>query len=179
MSGSIPIDLQNLTSLSELDLSYNNLHGEVPKQGIFRNLTHFSITGNNNLCGGIPQLHLVLCQTNSVKMNRKRYLKSLTIALASTGALFFLASIIALIQLIRYKHRRKQNSPLQPSIVEEQYERVSYQALANGTNGFSEANLLGKGSFGAVYKCTFQEEGTTAVKVFNLEHSSSTISFVA
>jgi len=55
-------------------------------------------------------------------------------------------------------------------MVEEQYERVSYHALSNGTNGFSEANLLGKGSFGTVYKCAFQDERTVvAVKVFDLQ----------
>jgi len=78
------------------------------------------------------------------------------------------------------KLRRKQHGPFQPPIVDEQYERVSYQEIANGTNGFSEANLLGKGSFGMVYKCNFQDEGTiAAVKVFNLEQSGSTRSFVA
>ena len=65
-------------------------------------------------------------------------------------------------------------------MVEEQLKRVSYHALSNGTNGFSEANLLGKGSFGTVYKCAFQPEGTVvAVKVFDLEQSSSSRSFVA
>jgi serine/threonine protein kinase len=38
--------------------------------------------------------------------------------------------------------------------------------------------LLGKGTFGEVYKCTFPEHGTTAaVKVFNLEQSGSSRSF--
>jgi len=112
------------------------------------------------------------------KKNRTLHLKYLTIALATTGALLLVAILIALIYLI-YK-KDKQRSPSQPSIVEEQYERVSYHALENGTNGFSEANLLGKGSFGAVYKCALQGEGTiVAVKVFKLEQSGSTKSFIA
>ncbi|XP_062186651.1 probable LRR receptor-like serine/threonine-protein kinase At3g47570 [Phragmites australis] len=178
LSGPIPTILQNLTSLSELDLSFNNLQGEVPKEGIFRNLANFSITGNNELCGGIPQLHLAPCHMNSVKKNRKGQLKSLTVALATIGALLFLAFVIVLIQLNYKKLKRRQKSSFQPP--EEQYERVSYNALANGTNGFSEANLLGEGSFGAVYKCTMKDEGTiAAVKVFNLEQAGSARSFVA
>ncbi|KAK8452404.1 hypothetical protein SEVIR_5G103750v4 [Setaria viridis] len=180
LSGPIPSVLQNLTSLSRLDLSFNNLEGEVPKDGIFRNLTNLSISGNNELCGGIPQLHLAPCKMDSVKKNREGRSKSLTIALTTIGAIFFLTLVIVSIQIISKKLRRKQQSPFQPPIVDEQYERVSYQAIANGTNGFSEANLLGKGSFGMVYKCTFQDEGTiAAVKVFNLEQSGSTRSFVA
>ncbi|CAD6239747.1 unnamed protein product [Miscanthus lutarioriparius] len=179
LSGTIPTILQNLT-LSELDLSFNNLQGEVPKEGIFKILANLSITGNNDLCGGIPELHLPPCRTNVVKSNRKEKLKSLTIALATTGALLFLAFAIAT-QLICKKLRRRQMSPSQPPKIEEHYERVSYHTLENGTNGFSEANLLGKGSFGEVYKCTFQDEATTiaAVKVFRLEQTRSIKSFVA
>ncbi|KAL6626753.1 hypothetical protein ACP70R_030479 [Stipagrostis hirtigluma subsp. patula] len=180
LSGPIPQDLQNLTSLSELDLSFNKLQGEVPKQGIFRNLSKFSIIGNSDLCGGIPRLRLAPCHRNPLKNNKKGQVKLLTIAPATTGAFLLLAFIIALLQFIHKKLRRKQEGSFLPSIVEDQYERISYQSLANGTNGFSEANLLGKGSFGAVYKCTFQDEGTTvAVKVFNLEQARSTRSFVA
>jgi len=177
LSGPIPAVLQNLTSLSKLDLSFNNLQGEVPKEGVFKNLENFSFSGNNGLCGGIPQLHLTPCTTDSVKQNKRHQMRYLTIALATTSALLLLAMIIALIHMI---HKKKKKSPFQPPIVEEQYQIISYNALENGTNGFSEANLLGKGSFGAVYKCALQGEGTiVAVKVFNLEQSGSTKSFIA
>jgi Leucine-rich repeat (LRR) protein len=179
LSGTIPKALQNLTLLSELDLSFNNLQGEVPKDGIFKNLANLSITGNNDLCGGMPQLHLAPCHMNAAKSNIKGKLKSLTIVLATTGALLLLAFAILSHSIIK-KLRRRQTSPFPPPKIEDHYERVSYHTLANGTNGFSEANLLGKGSFGEVYKCTFQDEGTTvaAVKVFNLEQSRSIKSFV-
>jgi len=161
-----------------LDLSFNNLQGEVPKKGIFRNLANLSITGNNNLCGGIPPLHLAPCKIDSERKNRGRRLNHLTIVLPTSGTLLLLAILTALIYLIYKKDKRR--SPFQPSIVEEQYERISYHALENGTNGFSEANLLGKGSFGAVYKCALPGEGTiVAVKVLNLEQSGSTKSFIA
>jgi len=101
LSGPIPLALQNLTSLSVLDLSFNNLQGEVPKGGIFANFVNMSVTGNNNLCGGIPQLHLAPCQMNSVKTNRSGNMKSLTLALAVTSALLLLASVVAPTQLFR------------------------------------------------------------------------------
>ncbi|TVU03502.1 hypothetical protein EJB05_50963, partial [Eragrostis curvula] len=179
LSGPIPAVLENMTSLSELDLSFNNLQGEVPKEGIFRNMTRFSITGNRELCGGIPQLHLGQCKNNTVKKNRTRRLKDTTIAVAISGAVFVVAIVLAVFQLLK-KFRRKQKDSFLAPINEEQYQRVSYYALSNGTDGFSEANLLGKGSFGAVYKCTFQGEGTiVAVKVFDIEQSGSIRSFVA
>jgi hypothetical protein len=154
--------------------------GKVPNEGIFRNLVNLSINGNNKLCGGIPQLHLVPCKTDSVKNNRGGQLECIKLALPTTIAVLLFAIVITLIHLIYRKQRRKQKAPFQPPIVEEQYERVSYHALSNGTNGFSEANLLGKGAFGTVYKCAFQAQGTiVAVKVFDLQQSGSTKSFVA
>jgi hypothetical protein len=175
LSGTIPRTLQNLTLLDKLDLSFNNLQGEVQKDGIFRNLDESSISGNNELCGLIPQLHLAPCHNNSVKQSRKVQLRDIAIVLGIASALFFLGLAITLILFAR-KHK----SCIRPTLAEKQYGRVSYHALSKGTNGFSEANLLGKGSFGAVYKCTFEDEGTTAaVKVFNLEQHGSTRSFMA
>ncbi|PUZ75468.1 hypothetical protein GQ55_1G171800 [Panicum hallii var. hallii] len=114
------------------------------------------------------------------ELEQKRELKSLAIALAATGVLIFLAFAIVFSCFLYKKIGRKQNKPILPSITEEHYERITYHTLASGTNGFSEANLLGERSFGAVYKCSFQDEGTiAAVKVFKLHQSGSTRSFVA
>ncbi|KAL6847919.1 hypothetical protein ACP4OV_022047 [Aristida adscensionis] len=170
ITGPIPTVLQNLTALLELDLSFNNLQGEVPKEGVFSNLANLSIVGNSELCGGLPQLHLAPCHKN-YKKNR---------FMATIGALLSLVSVTGLIHFICMKLRWKKKRTFVQPIIEEKYERVSYDALANGTNGFSEANLLGKGSFGEVYKCTFPGDRTiVAVKVFKLEQSGSSKSFMA
>ncbi|MED6142929.1 hypothetical protein PIB30_002221 [Stylosanthes scabra] len=60
LSGSIPQSLQNL-DLEYLNVSFNMLEGEVPTKGVFRNASALTVTGNNNLCGGIPELHLPPC----------------------------------------------------------------------------------------------------------------------
>uniref|UniRef100_A0A0E0JE49 Receptor kinase-like protein Xa21 n=1 Tax=Oryza punctata TaxID=4537 RepID=A0A0E0JE49_ORYPU len=180
LSGPVPAVLQNLTSLSTLDLSFNDLQGEVPKQGIFKNLSYLSLAGNSELCGGTSHLHLPPCSTHAVRKGSKGRLRSLRISLAAIAVVLFLALVMVIIMLIRRRkpiYRKDQS--LTPA-VEEQYERVSYQELSNGTKGFSQSNLLGKGSYGVVYKCTlFDEEIIVAVKVFNLEQSGSTRSFVA
>ncbi|XP_066317155.1 probable LRR receptor-like serine/threonine-protein kinase At3g47570 [Miscanthus floridulus] len=178
-SGLIPAVLQNLTLLSKLDLSFNDLQGEVPKGGVFANATSLSIHGNDELCGGAPQLHLAPCSMAAVD-NKRQVSRSLMATLISIGALVFLGILVALIHLIHKRFRQRKASQLVSTLIDEQYERVSYQALPNGTGGFSEANLLGQGSYGAVYKCTLHDQGiTTAVKVFNIRQSGSTRSFVA
>uniref|UniRef100_A0A0E0JE59 Receptor kinase-like protein Xa21 n=1 Tax=Oryza punctata TaxID=4537 RepID=A0A0E0JE59_ORYPU len=176
-SGPIPATLQNLTMLWKLDVSFNNLQGEVPDEGVFKNLTYASVAGNDNLCGGIPQLHLAPCPIIDASKNNKRWHKSLKIALPITGSILLLVSATVLIQFCR-KLNRRQNSQATFSGTDEHYHRVSYYALARGSNEFSEGNLLGKGSYGSVYRCTLEDEGAiVAVKVFNLQQSGSAKSF--
>ncbi|QHN86027.1 uncharacterized protein DS421_16g542430 [Arachis hypogaea] len=57
-SSTIPNELENLTFLNYLNLSFNYFYGEVPIGGIFRNITAMSLIGNEEPCGGIPQLNL-------------------------------------------------------------------------------------------------------------------------
>jgi len=58
--------------------------------------------------------------------------------------------------------------------------RVSYYDLAQATNSFSESNLVGKGSYGTVYRGTIKESKfQVAVKVFNLEMRGAERSFMA
>jgi Leucine-rich repeat (LRR) protein len=179
LSGMIPSGLQNLTSLSKLDLSFNDLQGEVPKGGVFAYATYISIYGNDQLCGGIPQLHLAPCTMSTAKKRKRNLLKTLVITPTLISAVVFSVSVFAVIVLIRKKIKKRHESQL-ISTTEERYERVSYHVLSNGTNGFSEDNLLGQGSYGMVYKCTLHDQGTTvAVKVFNTQRSGTSRSFVA
>ncbi|KAM3297497.1 hypothetical protein ACQJBY_039407 [Aegilops geniculata] len=182
-SGNIPKalgsirSLQNLTSLNKLDISFNYLQGEVPKEGVFRNITYLAVAGNVNLCGGTPELHLAPC---SIMKNKKKMSKSLVISLATSGVIMFSLSVILLLWILCKKLKPSQKILARNSIVDDRYERIPYHALLRGTNGFSEVNLLGRGSYGAVYKCVLDnEERTLAVKVFNLGQSRYSKSFEA
>ncbi|BAB03631.1 putative protein kinase Xa21 [Oryza sativa Japonica Group] len=180
LSGSIPETLQNLTQLWHLDVSFNNLQGKVPDEGAFRNLTYASVAGNDKLCGGIPRLHLAPCPIPAVRKDRKERMKYLKVAFITTGAILVLASAIVLIMLQHRKLKGRQNSQEISPVIEEQYQRISYYALSRGSNEFSEANLLGKGRYGSVYKCTLQDEGEpVAIKVFDLKQLGSSRSFQA
>ncbi|CAL4968957.1 unnamed protein product [Urochloa decumbens] len=177
LSGLIPASLQKLTSLLTFDASFNDLQGEVPNGGIFANVTAISVTGNTRLCGGIPQLRLVPCSTHTSKDSKKYKSKSLMISLITTGAMLLLVSVV--VAIWKLKQGPKSQSP--PTVTEEEgFQRVSYQALLRGTDGFSESNLLGKGRYGSVYKCTLEgEDKPVAVKVFNLQQLGSSKSFQA
>ncbi|KAK1562334.1 hypothetical protein Q3G72_010328 [Acer saccharum] len=57
----IPEFLTKLVSLRHPNLSFNELDGEVSKEGIFANATAISLIGNDKLCGGVSELLLPVC----------------------------------------------------------------------------------------------------------------------
>ncbi|KAK2430963.1 putative LRR receptor serine/threonine-protein kinase [Trifolium repens] len=175
LSSTIPFELENLTFLNTLNLSFNNLYGEVPKGGVFSNVTEISLTGNKNLCGGIPQLKLPIC-FRAPSRKHKRSLKKKLILISVIGGV--LISFIAFI-IVHFLTRKPKTLPSSPSLQKENL-RVTYGELHEATNGFSASNLVGTGSFGSVYKGSLHHfERPIVVKVLNLETRGSAKSFVA
>ncbi|CAD6226149.1 unnamed protein product [Miscanthus lutarioriparius] len=170
LSATIPELLVYSTSLLRLDLSYNNLQGEVPKGGVFKNLTGLSIVGNNALCGWIPQLHLSKCPSSCARKNRKGTPKFLRIAIPAIGSLILLFLVWAGFHYRKSKIAPKKDLP--PQFAEVELPIVPYNDILKGTDGFSEANVLGKGRYGTVYKGTLENQAiVVAVKVFNVQQS--------
>jgi serine/threonine protein kinase len=69
---------------------------------------------------------------------------------------------------------------LPPQFAEIELPIVPYNDILKGTNGFLEANVLGKGRYGTIYKDTLQNQAIViAIKVFNVQQSGSYKSFQA
>ncbi|XP_031285401.1 receptor kinase-like protein Xa21 isoform X2 [Pistacia vera] len=66
-----------------------------------------------------------------------------------------------------------------PSAIGKSWRRISYHELVRATDRFSENNLLGKGSFGSVYKGRLDDGMELAVKVFHLDFEEAVTSFEA
>ncbi|KAI9070764.1 hypothetical protein K1719_047273 [Acacia pycnantha] len=161
LSGTIPQELKDLPILENLNLSHNHFYGEVPKGGVFDNITAISLTGNEYLCGGIPQLKLPICQGKS----KKKFKVIILIIIVTSGALACFAFFLIICK--RRKHKKLSSSPSSPNNT---HLRVSYKDLQEATNGFSLSNLVGVGSFGSVYKGIIQQfEGPIAIKALIFE----------
>uniref|UniRef100_A0A0D9XZQ0 Receptor kinase-like protein Xa21 n=1 Tax=Leersia perrieri TaxID=77586 RepID=A0A0D9XZQ0_9ORYZ len=175
LSGPVPGFLGSLKMLHTLDLSHNYLQGEVPRNGVFTNATAFILTGNQNLCGGVTELHLAPCPV--VPSRKRRLPHSLKIVILVACPMLVLALIVVV--LLFRKKKLEQKSLMVPSVLDMHLPQISHMDLAKSTNNFSPSNLIGKGAHGSVYRGFIGHLQTdVAVKVFNLEMQGAEHSFL-
>ena len=174
LSGEIPKTLVALSHLHYLNLSFNKLCGEIPRQGPFANFTAACFIENEALCGQ-PIFQVPPCKNHSIgKPKAKFLLKFIIPVFAFTSILI----VVILIMMKRRKNNEKTHNTIDVVPVVE-HRLISYQELRHATNDFSEANILGVGSFGSVFKGIIYEGTIVAVKVLNLQLEGAFKSFDA
>lgn len=195
ISGGIPEFLVKLPYLRKLDLSFNELEGEVPTEGIFANASAVFISGNHELCGGPPNYNFPTCPKQKDASSKKHISsrkKVLAIILSVTFSFLLLCSFVACYIVIRNSRKRDLTGRSSRERQSEHFDddkptlfndpilaaKITYQDIFKSTNGFSEDNLIGTGSFGSVYKGQFQVfDKVMAVKVLNLQQRGALKSF--
>ncbi|KAL0365980.1 UNVERIFIED_CONTAM: Receptor kinase-like protein Xa21 [Sesamum radiatum] len=181
LNGTLPVEIGSLKNLEYFNVSGNNFVGEIPstlggalpEDGVFKNASLISVSGNPKLCGGIPELKLSKC---SLKQHKKSSLSLTSKIVISTFGVILGISMILSVLIVYFLKREKKEPPSNPfgrSLL-----NVSYQSLLQATGGFSRDNLLGVGSYGSVYKGTLEEK-LVAVKVLNLSQRGALKSFMA
>ncbi|XP_066161686.1 probable LRR receptor-like serine/threonine-protein kinase At3g47570 isoform X2 [Oryza sativa Japonica Group] len=181
LSGHIPVSIGNMTSLNRLDLSFNHLDGEVPSKGVLSNMTGFVFNGNLGLCGGIPELGLPPCPPVSMGHSLRKSHLVFRVVIPIVGTILFLSLMLAIF-VLRKKPKAQSKKTIGFQLIDDKYPRVSYAELVQGTNGFATDSLMGRGRYGSVYKCGLLLKSmmtTVAVKVFDLQQSGSSKSFLA
>ncbi|RHN54612.1 putative protein kinase RLK-Pelle-LRR-XII-1 family [Medicago truncatula] len=174
LSGSIPDVMKSISGLEYLNVSFNLLEGEVPTNGVFGNVSQIEVIGNKKLCGGISELHLPSCPIKDSKHAKKHNFKLIAVIVSVISFLLILSFVIS----ICWMRKRNQNPSFDSPTID-QLAKVSYQDLHRGTDGFSERNLIGSGSFGSVYKGNLvTEDNVVAVKVLNLKKKGAHKSFI-
>ncbi|CAI9759080.1 unnamed protein product [Fraxinus pennsylvanica] len=173
LSGMIPTSLEALQYLTYLNVSFNRLSGEIPSGGPFKNFMNQSFMFNEGLCGD-PRYNVPPCRTISNKRSkRKTMLQGVFIMLGTLALILFLALTYAFV-----RYRRKYNVLTETDLLSTIIPlRVSYYEIFEATDGYSESNLLGTGSFGSVYRGTLKMGKDVAIKVFNLQLQNAFKSF--
>ncbi|XP_065632166.1 probable LRR receptor-like serine/threonine-protein kinase At3g47570 [Quercus suber] len=193
--GFIPPSLGNLTHLTRINLRNNRFYGEIPQEvGHLQHLQHLDLSGNS-FGGKLPpnlsyctQLRVLNVTYNNLIGQIPHHLSSLSkLVYLSLGVNSLTGNIPAWIGnfsslyglgLSRNNFQGSIPSELGclPSLGRFQ---LSQNYLSESTNGFSENNLIGSGSFGSVYKGVLSRNGAVvAVKVLNLQQQGALKSFI-
>nr|XP_019703071.1 receptor kinase-like protein Xa21 [Elaeis guineensis] len=178
LTGAIPESLANLRYLTGLNLSFNQLEGQIPSGGIFSNLTIQSLKGNAALCGA-SKLGFPHCAANATVSNPRRGQHVLKVALSATASVLVLVACFGVLLVLLARRRRKIiTASTDPSHLNDR-RQISYHELIRATDNFSEANLLGRGSLGSVFRGRLDDGLHVAVKILNLEMEVASRSFDA
>ncbi|XP_038701992.1 probable LRR receptor-like serine/threonine-protein kinase At3g47570 isoform X2 [Tripterygium wilfordii] len=159
LSGLIPKSLESLNHLKYLNLSYNNLSGEIPNGGIFTTFTAESFLANKEICG-----ELLIKSCSRQNSNTKHILLKYIVPVVTAVLIF-----VCLLCILRAsRHKNNNHTPSSSNSVQiPEHKIITYHELRHSTNEFSEANLLGIGSYGSVYMATISDGTVVAVKVLN------------
>ncbi|KAM1115513.1 hypothetical protein TB2_038088 [Malus domestica] len=178
-SGEIPNFLEGFRILNNLNLSFNQFWGVVPTGGVFKNASAISVVGNSNLCSPVANLKLPKCKSKETKKRR------LSCSLKLILPLVFGLTLLGIVMVFSYFFlclSRKKRKEISLSTLGNTILQVSYATLLKATDGFSDANLIGAGSFGSVHKGVLDDDDKAqlvAVKVFNLLRLGASKSFIA
>ncbi|CAL5441247.1 unnamed protein product [Camellia sinensis] len=177
LSGNIPSTLGDCLVLEFLNMEGN--HFEVPSKGVFSNISAFSIGGNSKLCGGSKALQLPACPTKISKKQEKHLSNRVLIIAISVPVCIIL--LLACICVTLYWKKRLKVKAISTLSLGNQYPNLSYAEQLQATEEFSSRNLIGKGSYGSVYKGILNAETmrAIAVKVLNLQVRGASKSFLA
>jgi|UniRef100_A0A2N9G9K4 Leucine-rich repeat (LRR) protein len=189
LSGEIPASLTGLNFLSSFSVAYNDLQGPIPTGGQFDTFTISDFEGNPELCGTIVQRSCRSQQGNATyRRSTKKVIVGLVLAIiVGTG---FTITMLAL--WIMSKRRiiprgdtdktelesiSSNSNPLVPPEVDKdtsivvlfpnkanEIKDLSISEILKATDNFSQANIIGCGGFGLVYKAILANGNKLAVK---------------
>uniref|UniRef100_A0A0D3GDL9 non-specific serine/threonine protein kinase n=2 Tax=Oryza TaxID=4527 RepID=A0A0D3GDL9_9ORYZ len=164
LTGVLPPSLQASPALRYANFSYNKFSGEVSGEGAFANLTNDSFVGNPGLCGPIAGM---------ARCDRRRHVHR-RVLLIVVVAVAVVAGVSAMALTWLKKMTTTSVSPHLSSggAMDErnsEHPRISHRELVDATGGFSEANLIGEGGYGHVYRGVLHDGTVVAVKVLHME----------
>ncbi|KAI7733376.1 hypothetical protein M8C21_018628 [Ambrosia artemisiifolia] len=183
LHGSIPGSLSKLTFLSTFSVANNRLEGAIPTGTQFSGFPASSFEGNPGLCGESlppcgPKTTPILRSSSHRKLGRSSIV-GITLGIG--------AGIMILLGIVLLRMSRKKQRDSLCKLEDENYSLtnglsgglngskpvffpssgcrdLTVSNIVEATNNFSQANIIGCGGFGLVYKANFPNGSKAAIK---------------
>eukprot|EP00261_Vitis_vinifera_P037957 XP_019079200.1 PREDICTED: BRASSINOSTEROID INSENSITIVE 1-associated receptor kinase 1 isoform X1 [Vitis vinifera] len=165
LTGTIPRSLTTVMTLQVLDLSNNQLTGDIPVDGSFSLFTPISF--NNNRLNPLPVSPPPPISPTLTASSGNSATGAIAGGVAAGAALLFAAPAIVLAWWRRRKpqeHFFDVPAEEDPEVHLGQLKRFSLRELQVATDNFSNKHILGRGGFGKVYKGRLTDGSLVAVK---------------
>ncbi|CAL0310160.1 unnamed protein product [Lupinus luteus] len=186
LNGTIPLSFNNLTFLSKFSVAYNRLQGSIPTGGQFLSFPSSSFEGNLGLCRDIdsPCKNVNMGELRPISSASARKFGKGNVLGITIGVGVGLALLLAVIVLKVSK--RDEDKPIDNN--DEEFSSMPHRLsgalvssklvlfqnsdckdftvsdLLKSTNNFNQANIVGCGGFGLVYKANLPNGTKAAIK---------------
>lgn len=177
LSGRIPMSLTNLSFLSNFNVANNQLSGSIPSGGQFSTFPNSSFEGNKGLCGEHfpPCPDLIPSLSRSKQHMNRRIIIGMAIGIGSgTSLLLMLVYVfVSRMHVQRPSDREKEASENEEELSgsklvllfqNKDNKEITIDDLLKSTNNFDQANIIGCGGFGLVYKAALPDGRKVAIK---------------
>ncbi|KAI9200884.1 hypothetical protein LWI28_014519 [Acer negundo] len=164
LSGVIPKSFNGMKSLSDVDISYNNLQGPIPDNKAFQDAPIEALEENKDLCGNVRGLRP--CNppfTRYEHMSRNKLVFSITFPLL--GALLLLLASIGIYFILQKRKKDASTEHSEELLSISDFDgNILYSDIVQATDNFDDAYCIGKGGYGSVYKTKLPSASIVAVK---------------
>ncbi|CAF2260683.1 BnaA08g26860D [Brassica napus] len=183
LTGNIPPSLGASPTLEMLNVSYNKLTGPVPSNGLFAAINPNDLVGNDNLCGGVlPPCSKSLALSANPGRNRIHLHHAIFGFIVGTAVILSLGIIFLAGRWVYRRWDLYSNFAREYLFCKQPQEEWPWRLVAFQRLSFTagdilthikEANIIGMGAMGIVYKAEVMRRPLLTVAVKKLWRSPS------